>query len=245
MKSRDVFLFAVAVVFCLNSVGRAQIKNTSIEFGMMPTLVVGNDKITSPLASSTQNYRGGGFFGFNNAFFLKAIFEPSLNSRFSFPVGVEYIFYRAYHRVPISRFVAAYLTHSIDLASVNIGTRYSFFKLPFANVLFFGELTFAGNFVGASNYSVRLDYELLDSSSLKTVVGKQSVFRLGGGIRFGFLGEIESPWYVNIFTGVNYVNLLGRNNSRGELLTPTNVFEPIENPVYNFTLGFSIIYKFK
>lgn len=238
-------MFSFIAVFYGYSFGIAQIKNTSIEFGMMPTLIVGNDKATSPLASSTQYYRGGGFFGFNNAFFLKAIFEPFPNSQLSFPVGVEYIFYRAYHRVPISRYVTAYLTHSIDLPSFNIGTRYSFFKLPFANVLFFGELNFAGNFVGASNYTVRLDYELFDSSSTRTVIGKQSTFRFGAGIRFGFFGEIENPWYVNITGGINYINLVGRNNSRGELLTPTNVFEPTENPVYNFTLGFSIIYKFK
>lgn len=245
MKSKDVKILSLVFVFCLHFIGLAQIKNTSIEFGMMPTLIVGNDKTTSPLASSTQYYRGGGFFGFNNAFFLKAIFEPLPNSKLSFPVGIEYIFYRAYHRVPISRYVTAYLTHSIDLPSVNIGARYSFIKLPFANVRFFGELNIAGNFVGASNYTVRLDYELFDSSSTKTVIGKQSTFRFGGGIRFGFFGEIENPWYVNICGGINFINLVGRNNSRGELLTPTNVFEPTENPVYNFTLGFSIIYKFK
>lgn len=238
-------LFLLLLLIIHTYFGNAQISNTAIEFGMLPTLVVWNAKISSPLGASNQNYRGGGFFGFNNAFILKANFEPSADSRFSFPVGFEYIFYRAYHRVPISRYVTAYLTHSIDLPSANVGIRYSLFKLPFANVWSYSELTLAGNLIGASNYTVRIDYEQFDSSHTKTVVGKNSVFRFGGTLRVGFLGAVEGPWNVNIFGGINLINLFGRDNSRGELLTPSNIFEPKENPVYNFQLGFSIIYKFK
>lgn len=244
-KPKFIILLVVYFFFFGNYYLKSQLKNISVEFGMLPSLVVWNDKITSPLGSSSQNYRGGGFFSFNNAFSFKTVFKPFANYHFSFPIGFEYIFYRAYHRVPISPFVTAYLTHSIDLPSINIGSRYSFFKLPFANVWTYGELNLSGNFVGSSKYSVKIDYQLLDSSSAKAVIGKTSVFRFGGSLRFGFLGEIDGPWNVNIYSGLNLLNLLGRQDSRGELLTPSNIFEPKENPVYNFQLGLSIIYNLK
>jgi len=232
-----LFLFSYALSF-------AQLKDFAIEFGTCPTSVFGDNGATSVFINPQKSTTiGGGFFGFQNGIYLRGIWQKS-DANFAIPIGFEYIFYRAYHRVPYAPKVTLYLRHFIDVPTVTLGFRYYLFKLPFANVKCYSEIDARGSFVGKSNYSVRIDYEAFDSTLVKSVSYKNAVFRFGGDFRIGFLGEVVYPWYVNIFTNVSYVNLLGRNNKRGELLTPVPDYEPKENPVYNFQLGIGVYYKF-
>jgi len=228
----------------LHSFSYAQLKDFAIEFGTCPTSVFGNNSASSVFISSEKDSPiGGGFFGFQNGIYFRGTWQKD-GKNYAFPVGFEYIFYRAYHRVPYAPKVTLYLRHFIDVPTVTLGFRYYLFKLPFANVKCYSEIDARGSFVGKSNYSVRIDYENLDSTDVRSVSYKNSVFRIGGDFKIGFLGEVFHPWYVNLFSTVSFINIFGRNDSRGELLTPVPDFEHKENPVYNFQLGIGVYYKF-
>lgn len=222
----------------------SQLKDLGIELGLIPTSVFGDNGASSFFTvMQKESTIGGGFFGFQNAFLIKTIWNIG-KSEFSIPFGLEYIFYRAYHRVPYAPRVTFYFKHFIDAPTLTLGLRYNLFRLPFANVKAYSEIDVRGSFIGKSNYSLRIDYESLDSTEFKNVSLKNAVFRMGAGFKIGFLGEIVHPWYANMFLSVNYVNLMGKNNARGELLTPVPKYETVENPVYNFQLAVSIFYKF-
>lgn len=234
----------LVLLFFINIPLVAQFEDLALEFGLIPTSVFGNNSANAVFTpSSPSSTIGGGFFGFQNAFLLKSVWQVG-NTNLSIPFGLEYIFYRAYHRLPYASKVTFYFKHFIDVPTLSLGARYSLFKLPFANVKMYSEIDARGSFVGKSNYRLRVDYEALDSTRVYEVSHKNAVFRFGAGLKLGFLGEIVHPWYANMFVSVNFVNILGRNNSRGELLTPVPDYETAENPVYNLQLAVSIFYKF-
>lgn len=238
-------LFIILFLFCISIFPlRSQLKDLALEVGLIPTSVFGDNGASSFFtAMQKESTIGGGFFGFQNAFLIKTVWQID-QSNFSIPFGLEYIFYRAYHRVPYAPRVTFYFKHFIDAPTLTLGLRYNLFKLPFANVKAYTEIDARGSFIGKSNYSLRIDYESLDSTEIRSVSLKNSVFRFGTGFKIGFLGEIVHPWYANMFLSVNYVNLVGKNNNRGELLTPVPKYETAENPVYNFQLAVTLFYKF-
>ncbi|MGB9852814.1 MAG: hypothetical protein ACPLPX_08130 [Candidatus Kapaibacteriota bacterium] len=241
MRNRFL-IFCVVFAFSIG-ITHSQFKDLGIEFGLIPTSIFGNNSASEVFQSQNKETIGGGFFGFQTGIFVKAVWQFE-NSPISIPFGLEYVFYRAYHRVPLAPNVTFYIKHFIDVPTLTLGFRYDLFKLPFANVKAYTELDAMGNFVGKSNYNIRIDYESYDSTVIRSVSNKNAVFRLGTGIKLGFLGEIVHPWYANLFVSVNYVNLFGKNNKRGELLTPDPRYETVENPVYNFQLAVSLMYKF-
>ncbi len=240
----NYIIFVGVFLFFIFSNTYSQIKDLALELGLVPTSVFGNNSASAVFApGAKESTIGGGFFGFQNGILLKSIWEIK-GTNLSIPFGLEYIFYRAYHRVPYAPKVTFYFRHFIDVPTLTLGLRYNMFKLPFANVKAYSEVDARGSFVGKSNYHLRIDYESLDSTDLKSVSHKNSVFRFGTGIKLGFLGEIIHPFYANMFAAVNYVNLLGKNNGRGELLTPVPKYETSENPVFNFQLAVTLFYKF-
>ncbi len=238
-------ILKILFVFFLSvGIGYSQYKDLGVEFGLIPTRVFGNNGASDVFqGGNRESTIGGGFFGFQTGLLLKSVFQIS-ESGISIPFGFEYVFYRAAHRVPLAPNVTLYINHNIDVPTLTLGLRYPLFRLPFANVKFYSELDALGNFVGKSNYKIRIDYESFDSTSIRSVSNKDFAFRFGLGFKAGFLGEIVHPWYANLFASVSYLNLLGKNNKRGELLTPDPRYETIENPVYNFQIAVSLMYKF-
>ncbi|MCX7909253.1 MAG: hypothetical protein N2560_07040 [Ignavibacteria bacterium] len=242
MKNR-FFITIIALLFSILE-ANSQLRDLAVEIGLIPTSVFGDNGASNVFTTGVKESTiGGGFFGFQNGILLKTVWVLE-ESNLSIPFGLEYIFYRAYHRVPYAPRVTFYFKHFIDAPTLTLGLRYNLFKLPFANVKAYAELDARGSFIGKSNYSLRIDYEALDSTEIKKVSHKNSVFRFGTGFKIGFLGEIVHPWYANMFASVSYVNLLGKNNRRGELLTPVPKYESSENPVYNFQLAVTLFYKF-
>jgi hypothetical protein len=242
MKNKLLISF-VLLNFCF-FVANSQLKDLAVEVGLIPTSVFGDNgatKFFTPV--NVTSTIGGGFFGFQNGVLFKSVWELG-KSNFAVPFGIEYIFYRAYHRLPYASKVTFYFRHFIDVPTLTLGLRYNLFKLPFANVKAYAELDARGSFVGKSRYSLRVDYEAYDSTVFYNVSYKNAVFRLGTGLKLGFLGEIVHPWYANLSAAVSYMNLVGKNNKRGELLTPVPDYETAEHPVYNFQLCVSLYYKF-
>ncbi len=224
----------------------AQLRDFAVEFGTSPIRLFGNENTTKVIIphSSADTSFGGGFFGFQNAFSLKGVWTVSKSNKLFIPFGLEYSFLRALHRIPLTRFVTAYIKHSIDLPTFTIGVRYYMFKLPFASVNAYVEPDLRGSFVGKSNYSQKIEYELSDSLHIRSFSGKSGVFRLGAGLKLGVVGEVVPPVYVNIYCGVSGINFFNRDDSRGELLTPLGIGETKENLVYSTLLGILIQYHF-
>ncbi len=237
-------IILLIVIFIPLGLNFAQFKDLSVEVGTIPVRVFGNNAITASLRETPEGGSlGGGFFGFQNSFALKSVWQVDSKGRFAIPFGVEWVFYRALYRIPYTSSVTFYIDHSIDVPTLTLGFRYNMFKLPFANVKAYTEFNARGAFVGKNNFRTRVEYLNYDSVHTANRSYKNGVFRLGGGLNFGFVGEIAHPWYVNILTGVSYVNLLFKNDARGELLTIVNTNELKENPVYNFYVGLLVQYR--
>lgn len=98
--------------------------------------------------------------------------------------------------------------------------------------------------LGDDHYKVKVDYLLLDTLDVTyNIINKKSTTRMGGVIKLGIDGELWDPWYVNISIGLGVMNLFGRKDARGELLTPIRLNEYKENYVYNLLFSMLIQYR--
>ncbi|MGA1435753.1 MAG: hypothetical protein ACO34C_09675, partial [Candidatus Kapaibacteriota bacterium] len=61
--------------------------------------------------------------------------------------------------------------------------------------------------------------------------------------RVGIEGVVEDRWSVNISAGYTVFNLLGRDDKRGELFTPSAVTETVESIIGGNTTAVLIQYR--
>jgi hypothetical protein len=67
---------------------------------------------------------------------------------------------------------------------------------------------------------------------------------MGGDVKIGFDGNIISDLYINANIAFGVANLLFRDDSRGELLTPTAIDETKESIVSTMRFGLLLRYEF-
>src|SRR5690606_3976962 len=73
-------------------------------------------------------------------------------------------------------------------------------------------------------------------------VYKSDVWRFSFMPKIGVEGELTDDIYINASVGFQTLNLLGRDNRRGELLTPITDFETQESLVKSFVFSFMLQY---
>ena len=125
-----------------------------------------------------------------------------------------------------------------------LGAYYRIFRLPLANTnIYFGpELRF--NFIRDAN--IRSEIQNIRDKN-KTVYldssFKDNTFRLGTALKIGAEGELNKEIGINFSIALNIVNVIGRENSYGELLTSGLVRERTEINLYSFIYNISLFYR--
>lgn len=226
---------------------QAQFKNVSVSAGLVTTSILGDNPGTWPIVERDVNINrdiGGSFRGSQPGFGIRFNFPVSKYPNLNIPIGFDYIYYHALEKVPITQKSTLFLRHTVAVPTATMGVNYFLFKFPVANVKAYTGIEARGSFVQEGNFYRRFEFELQDSIKIIDTKSKDAGFRLGALLKFGVEGEFISPWYVNTGIAFGAVNLIGRDNERGELLTPMKSFETSESIVYNMHLFFMIQYKF-
>ncbi|MCL5991692.1 MAG: hypothetical protein M1419_06270 [Bacteroidetes bacterium] len=225
-------------------------KGFSLGWGMKTTELIGSNPASKPFSEPDPNKPplfGGGFDGPQPGMELLFEFPVGENNNFTIPLGIDYTFFQGLQRIPLTYFVLQDLDNRIDISSISLGLNYAIKKYDIANAKFYVGLEAKTSFVGKNVFTIVTNYRNLDSIEILESSLKESCVRLGGSLKLGLEGEIAQNWYVNIHGTLGILNLVGRNDSRGELLTPYRKtsfsFENQESLVFTIQYSFLIQYR--
>lgn len=245
-KSAWLIVLLAALFLILNQQSsNAQLKNISLSAGLVTTQILGDNPGTWPVLerdTSIKRSIGGSFRGNQPGFGFKLDLPLDKNRDFVVPLGFEYIYYRALERVPLYTKTTLYIRNSVSVPTGTLGLNWFFMKFPIANVRSYAGIEARGSFLRQDEFYRRIEYP--DHDEIKDSIYKQSAFRMGAALKLGIEGEFLSPWYVTTGLSFDAMNLIGRDNTRGELLTPMNDFETSESVVWNMHFYFMIQYRF-
>ncbi len=164
--------------------------------------------------------------------------------------GVNYTFYSAREKFPgdISVFR---LSHEVNILSPLVGINYTIFRFPSAMSSFYAGVELRYNYVHGSEFILNETSRLNDEQLSQRSISKESAGRTGGLFKLGIEGEIHENYMINVSWGIDVLNALGRDNERGQLLTPYSTkvlipglgYELEEELTYNFYFSLMIQYR--
>ncbi len=222
-----------------------QVKNLRLSAGISTIEILGDSPNSKTIVNRDTNVVtvGGSFNGTQPGFGFRAQASLDENNIYSIPFGFDYYFFEGLERIPAPGSYTAKWRHTADIMTFTAGFNYAFVKFPLANVRGYASFELRGSYIMQGEIVQTTINSQTDSVSVNEYVTKESAFRLGGAIYIGFMGDIEDPLYINFYTGLGIMNLIGRDDNRGELLTPINYYENKESLVYNLHFSLQIQYR--
>lgn len=201
------------------------------------------DVLQGSPADSVVYLPGGSLDGLQTGIGLRARFGLADSNMIRLIVGADYLFYRGSWRIPLES-GSVFLEHRVDMPTAVLGGEYVVRQLtPLVNL-------YAGaEFRAAYLYSGFFDWEFkaLDGSLIQergSTTAKSSTFRLGAALRIGLEGEFEKNVIIDTNIGYGVVNLIGKDDARGQLLTSNpSQFETEESTVGNILFSFMLMYR--
>lgn len=189
---------------------------------------------------------GGGFNGQQPGLAIRGVFIMDQERRMRITAGLDYIWYTGLQRIEGPGYTF-YARHNLDLPTVVLGFEYAFLNLPLANAKMYVGMDARYSILTNGDFRRKIVYKLIDVISDTTINTKESFGavqpRLGAAIKVGIEGELLDPVYVNISGAYGAINLFGRDDKRGEYLTPTNLSEIKENILGNIFFTMMIQYR--
>ncbi len=244
--------FAVIFIITLAIPLKAQISRNFQVTGGLTTMWIVNDNIArgNIIPRTMDELPGAGFDGQQVGFSVRLLYGLDAKRRVRLTTGLDYYFLRGVQRNQLTS-TTYYFTYAVDMPTLVLGTEYAFLEYPPGDAKIYAGIEARGAFTSAKPIDFRV-VRLGDNLTIREGHGeiKTNAFRLGGAIRLGIDGEIYDPLYVNFSVGYGIVNLIGRDHSRGELLTPDNSGAELPYPdnhegyVHNMLVSFLLQYRF-
>lgn len=258
MKIKTLVLFVVFLSFGIQNISYSQLfKEYFVGFGIITTNILGDNPAKNDIVSSfvdATQVLGGGFNLTQSG--MEARLTLPLNSNFNIPFQIDYTFFSTkelstvgYEEISGADTISVLDIHKyhnkLNIFGISTGLHYIFKELPIANAKFYTGLELKANYIHSYDFKHRIEnLTFPERSENKKYDKKDDVFRLGAVYRLGVYGRLHNDWDVNISGSVSALNLLGRDDSRGELLTPFSLFTRQESIVYNIHFSMLIQYRF-
>lgn len=246
------FPLFIICFFILSSTAKSQFdQELKIALGLSTVKLMGDDKGGNgkrifPVPGSDEMF-GGSFDQSQPGIELRLTFPIDDDQKFRFPVGIDYQFYSA-KEVAADYAYYEKLHHSLNVLSVYFGVHWAFVEFPLADAIGYIGLEARTSYL----HRISLVWERIwrnpeiptehHAFTLKER-GKDDTFRFGGLLRIGIEGDLIDRFQINPSFGFSIMNLLNRNNERGELLTSFNLFDVRESFVFNYHVSILIQYK--
>ncbi|MCE5304324.1 hypothetical protein LLG34_01285 [bacterium] len=243
---KKYLIIILVIVFCQVSAHSQFLKNTSFALGLSTSQILGNNPAGKPIVSTGDAdpaVIGGGFFGAQPGIDFRVTIPIDKELRWRIPIGLDYQFFSAKERIPTGKNLEVRLRHSLTNVSPYVGVSYVLQNLEMIKAKTYASLEARASFINNINYEREHDY--LNSNDLDTTlheITKSNATRYGGLMRVGVESYLFYPIQINASVGLSVMNLLGRDNARHELLTPTNFMEVQESFIWN--LNFSIMFQY-
>lgn len=191
----------------------------------------------------------GSFNGAQPGMDLRYTMDIDEEGSFRIPIGFNYEFFSARERIPISRILDIKLEHTLNIISPYVGVEYRFFKLPKARAYVYGGFDLKASFITNAKYTQSVNNINTGQNESQGTASKENAMRFGTTYRIGIEGEISDNYEINVSSGLNVLNLIGKDGNRGELLTPIPRSSPIssenqESIVYGLFFSILLQYRF-
>lgn len=193
---------------------------------------------------NTEDFiEGGSFDGSQTGIDFRITYIIPNYEKFYLSSGLDYTFLSSKEQYTVSNSSVTNYAHRLNLLSPYIGGYYRLARIPLANTnIYIGpEIRF--NYI----HNGRFKYELQNIRDRnKTVLiddyVKDDAFRVGALLRLGAEGELNEEVGANISVGLHWVNMIGSDDSYGELFTiGTN--EATEVNLFLLNINISIYYR--
>lgn len=200
--------------------------------GVVTTNIIGSNRASSPIGPTRDDeaaFIGGSFKNAQPGIKLKGTFLFDSMKDLRLTTSFDYLFFSGKERYGVPPNVSIAYVHELNLASFGLGMEYVWANLDFANAKIYTGFDLQANHIHGAYFKEAIRY--LDRFKEDDVYedGKTDALRFGGSIRLGVEGRLREQFYVNTGLSVGVLNVIGRDDNRGELLTPLTLFESTEN----------------
>lgn len=238
----------ISVLLCMSQIkSDAQLVERWLVGGGLATNQIIGDHISKQriveIDKTKPQLFGGSFDMAQSGIDLRAtaVLDKMYNHRV--PIGIELDFYSAAERVLASKDTAQIYKHSINILTFYGGYQYVLLTLPWAKTKIYAGADIRVNYIYGQELEL-IERPFVGKETSTFGKEKDNAFRVGGYARIGFEGELLSPFQINASIGIGALNIIGRDDSRGELLTPKiKNLQAKETAVYNY--NFSILVQYK
>lgn len=229
-----ILLTSVIILIIMNVIeSQAQIgAKLNLGAGIVTTNIIGSNRATSaigPTRIDSEAFIGGSFKNSQPGVRLKGTFLFDEMEDLRFTTSFDYLLFSGKERYGVPPNVSISYIHDLNIASLGLGLEYVWANLDFANAKLYTGFDIQSNYIHNAYFKEAIRY--LDKFKEDEIfeTGKDDALRFGGSVRLGVEGRLRSKFYVNTGLSVGVLNLIGRDDSRGELLTPLSIFESTEN----------------
>ncbi len=223
----------------------------SIGVGLTTSKVLGDNPAINTISPINNSVPGGSFNGAMPGIEIKAQYKLDDIGDWRLVGGINYTFYSARERIPRES-ITFRLKNNLNILSPLVGINYVLIRFPSAMSSVYIGAEARYNYIHANDFV--LEEERLTSGERveRQQNNKEATGRIGGLLKLGFEGELHENYMINVSGGIDFLNLIGRDNSRGELLTPftPDRFDPNlgveqeEQLTYNFYFSIMIQYRY-
>lgn len=229
----------IAILLLTVSISEAQFPSgLKIATGLTTTSLLGDNPAKLPMVPMTDEedaVTGGALTHAQPGFEFRLIMPVDNEQTYYVPLSFEYAFFTGRERINTSQFIVDIWTHSLDVISLSTGLNMNFYKMDFANAQIYAGIEGRVSFIGNIDTRAERDYlENLLEDETWIVPPKENATRIGGTLRLGVEGKLRDVFHVNAGFAFSAMNLIGKDNERGELFTPIKVLEVKESTVTTF-----------
>jgi len=216
--------------------------------GLFTTQIIGNNPAKLPMIATSDTdeaVTGGSFPDAQPGIELRLTFPIDDKDNLRIPFNIDYSFFRGKERINYNRNIIDYFSHTLNVLGINTGLHYVFLYVPFARAKVYTGLEVRMSFVHNIDVEWFRDYVNNDvfKDELYKIPPKENAFRLGGTFKLGVDGRLKDNLFINTGFGIGITNLIGKNDTRGELFTPITLQETGESNVINFHVFILIQYN--
>lgn len=212
----------------------------AIGAGFSTVSILGDNPAKLPIIQNDTNKKfvyGGSFDAVQSGFATRLTLYKGEKIRI--PVDIDLTIYSSGERYPVSGLLTVYYWHEVHNLSIGTGFHYVLTHLDWAQADIYSGIDLRGNIITKSELTYRDHWRNSPNRDTSYVVNRKSgAFRLGSFVRLGIDGKLKSKLRIDASVGLGLLNILPRDDKRGELLTPLQYFEKKEQivPIVNFVL---------
>lgn len=223
-------------------------KDIRIMAGFKTTNILWNNpgkELMGPQVEEGEDFvRGGSFDVAQPGLELRA--DVKIDDKMRIPFSIDINFFSAKELIPINEFIIGRLMHEMNFIGFSTGLHYDIKKFRLLDTRIYGGLEVRTSILNNIKYKNFIIFkELPELNEYNNLPTKETAVRLGPVAKLGVDAKFNQYMNFNISFAYSIVNLIGRDDSRGELFTVEKQFENGESLVHTFQLSLMLQYNIK